>query len=221
MSFLKKVFRLFGKDKSKAKQTSTKSSPEEAIRKLNDTEAIRKLNDTEEVLLEQQRVWEKKMEQELAVAQKNAKTNRRRAQQALRRKNHYAHQLHQNEGTLARVRQQREALESALMNSIVLDSLGLSAHALKKAQGNITADQINDVMDDIDEEQRRAREIQEALSNPQDSLFDEEELEAELQELLDQDQLGNLSDNLSKLPEVPSYLPLADVESDQLESVLC
>lgn len=212
MSFLKKVFRLFGKDKSKANQTPAKSSPDEAIRKLNDTE---------EVLLKQQRVWEKKMEQELAVAQKNAKTNRRRAQEALRRKNHYAHQLHQNEGTLARVRQQREALESALMSSFVLESLGHSAKALKKAQGNITADQINDVMDDIDEEQKRAREIQEALSNPQDSLFDEEELEEELQELLDQEELGNLSNKLSKLPEVPSYLPLADRELDQLEALLC
>ncbi len=157
------------------------------------------------------------MEQELAVARMNAKTNRRRAQQALKRKNHYANRLYQSEGTLATVQQQIEALESARMNSFVLESLGASVQALKKAKGNITEDRVNDVMDDIAEEQKTQRDIQEALSNPLASQFDEEELEAELQELLDQEE----QDILSKLPEVPSYLPPQRRVLDYVEVELC
>ena len=190
---------------SKARQTS---SPDQAIQKLKCTE---------EVLLKQQKVLEKKMEQELAVARMNAKTNRRRAQQALKRKNHYANRLYQSEGTLATVQQQIEALESARMNSFVLESLGASVQALKKAKGNITEDRVNDVMDDIAEEQKTQRDIQEALSNPLASQFDEEELEAELQELLDQEE----QDILSKLPEVPSYLPPQRRVLDYVEVELC
>jgi charged multivesicular body protein 4 len=53
---------------------------------------------------------EKKIEQEVGVARKNAKTNKRAALQALKRKKRYEKQLQQIDGTLSTIEMQREAL---------------------------------------------------------------------------------------------------------------
>ena len=49
-------------------------------------EAIQKLRETEEMLMKKQDFLEKKIDQEVATAKKNAKTNKRAALQALKRK---------------------------------------------------------------------------------------------------------------------------------------
>ena len=55
-------------------------------------------------------ITEKKIEQEVGVARKNAKTNKRAALQALKRKKRYEKQLQQIDGTLSTIEMQREAL---------------------------------------------------------------------------------------------------------------
>ena len=52
-------------------------------------EAIQKLRDTEEMLGKKQDFLEKKVEAEMDLARKNAKTNKRVALQALKRKKRY------------------------------------------------------------------------------------------------------------------------------------
>ena len=49
-------------------------------------EAIQKLRETEEMLLKKQDFLESKIDQEVATAKKNSKTNKRAALQALKRK---------------------------------------------------------------------------------------------------------------------------------------
>lgn len=49
-------------------------------------EAIQKLRETEDMLMKKQDFLEKKIEQEVSTARKNAKTNKRTALQALKRK---------------------------------------------------------------------------------------------------------------------------------------
>ena len=49
-------------------------------------EAIQKLRETEDMLMKKQDFLEKKIESEVATARKNAKTNKRAALQALKRK---------------------------------------------------------------------------------------------------------------------------------------
>ena len=81
--------------------------------------------------------------------------------------------------------QQREALEGANTNTAVLQTMGEAAKALKNAHQDMDVDKVHDMMDDIAEQQDVAKEISEAISNPvafgQD--FDDDELEAELNEL--------------------------------------
>ena len=60
-----------------------------------------------------------------------------------------------------------------------------AAKSLKKAHDNMNVDEVHDMMDDIAEQQDVAKEISEAISNPVafGQEFDEDDLEAELEEL--------------------------------------
>ena len=129
-------------------------------------EAIQKLRETEEMLLKKQEFLEKKIDSEVATARKNAKTNKRVALGALKRKKRLEGQLQQIDGTLTTIEQQREALEGANTNTAVLTTMGEAAKALKKAHADMDVDQVHDMMDDIAEQQDVAREISEAISNP-------------------------------------------------------
>merc|ERR1712114_75668 len=128
---------------------------------------------------------EKKIESEVATARKNAKTNKRAALQALKRKKRYDSQLQQIDGTLSTIEMQREALEGANTNTAVLETMNNADKALKVANNKLDVDQVHDMMDDIAEQQDVAKEISEAISNPVafGQEFDEDELEAELDAL--------------------------------------
>merc|ERR1711990_1379802 len=78
-----------------------------------------------------------------------------------------------------------EALEGANTNTAVLTTMNDAAKALKKANNELDVDKVHDMMDDIAEQQDVAKEISEAISNPVafGNEFDEDELEAELEEL--------------------------------------
>merc|ERR1712130_399032 len=135
-------------------------------------EAIQKLRETEDMLMKKQEFLEKKIDSEVATARKNAKTNKRAALQALKRKKRYDSQLQQIDGTLSTIEMQREALEGANTNTAVLTTMNDAA-------------KVHDMMDDIAEQQDVAKEISEAISNPVafGQEFDEDELEAELDAL--------------------------------------
>ena len=182
-------------------------------------DAIQSLRETEEMLNKKQDFLEKKVDSEIAIARKNAKTNKRAAMQALKRKKRYENQLKQIDGTLTTIEQQREALEGANTNTAVLQTMNEASKALKKAHLDMDVDKVQDMMDDIAEQQDVAREISEAISNPVafGQEFDDDELEAELNELEEEGELKEqkeLDEKLldiepAKLPDVPSAEPPA------------
>lgn len=185
-------------------------------------EAIQKLRDTEEMLQKKSDFLEKKLDQEMAIAKKNAKTNKRVALQALKRKKRYEQQLTQIDGTLTTIEQQRNVLENANTNTEVLKNMGEASKALKAAHKNMDVDQVHDMMDDIAEQQDVAKEISEAISNPVafGQEYDDDELEAELADLEmegedeEQAKLDELLLNpdpvpTHKLPDVPQDVPVA------------
>jgi len=201
MSFLGKMFG--GKGKEAAPSTG---------------EAIQKLRETEDMLMKKQDFLEKKIEQEVSAARKNAKTNKRAALQALKRKKRYDKQLQQIDGTLSTIEMQREALEGANTNTAVLTTMKAAADSLKVANNQLDVDKVHDMMDDIAEQQDVAKEISEAISNPVafGGEFDEDELEAELDalgeelELEEQEELDRELLNVGPavgLPDVPTAEP--------------
>ena len=86
---------------------------------------------------------EKKIETEVTTARKNAKTNKRAALQALKRKKRYDKQLQQIDGTLSTIEMQREALEGANTNTAVLTTMNDAAKALKKANNELDVDKVS------------------------------------------------------------------------------
>ncbi|XP_076173819.1 charged multivesicular body protein 4-like [Ptiloglossa arizonensis] len=191
MSFFSKIF---GEKKESASMTTA--------------EAIQKLREIEDMLIKKQDFLESKIDLEIQVAKKNGTKNKRAAIQALKRKNRFAKQLQQIDGTLSTIEMQREALESANTNTAVLTTMKSAADALKSVHQDMDVDQVHDMMDDIAEQQDVAREISDAISNPvafgQD--IDEDELEKELEELeqeqLDKELLG--IEPTDELPNVPA-----------------
>merc|ERR1712102_51474 len=167
--------------------------------------------------MKKQDFLEKKIDSEMAIARKNAKTNKRVALGALKRKKRYEKQLGQIDGTLTTLEQQREALEGANTNTAVLQTMSEAAKSLKKAHDNMNVDEVHDMMDDIAEQQDVAKEISEAISNPVafGQEFDEDDLEAELNELEAEEELEEQAElekqlldvgpaPVKDLPEVPS-----------------
>ena len=77
------------------------------------------------------------------------------------------------------IEQQREALESANINTTVLKTMTSGAKALKKAHNDMDVDKVHDMLDEIADQQEVANQIGDAISNPVafGQEFDEDELE--------------------------------------------
>ena len=190
-------------------------------------DAIQNLRGTENMLIKKQEFLEKKIESEIAIAKKNAKTNKHAAVTALKRKKRLEKQLQQIDGTLTTIEQQRDALESANINTTVLQTMNSAAKAIKKAHADMNVDQVHDMLDDIAEQQEVAKEIRDAISNPVafGQEFDEDELEAEL-DLLEAEAEGDEQARLekelldiapSKLPDVPTAEPKTKTKSKKAQ----
>lgn len=78
----------------------------------------------------------------------------------------YEKQLAQVDGTLSNIEFQVEALQDATVNAQTFKNMQLGAKALKQVHGNMSADDVHDVMDDIAEQQDVAQEISDALAGP-------------------------------------------------------
>ncbi|XP_057680744.1 charged multivesicular body protein 4c [Corythoichthys intestinalis] len=166
-------------------------------------EAIHKLRETEDMLTKKQDYLEKRIEQEVLLAKKHGTRNKRAALQALKRKKRLEQQLTQIDGTLSTIEFQREALENSHTNTEVVKNMGYAAQAMKKVHESMDLNKIDELMDDINEQQDVAREINEAISRPTGETYDEDELLAELEELEKEDMDENLR-SMGGLPSVPS-----------------
>lgn len=175
--------------------------------------AVQKLKQTEEMLEKKQEFLEKKIEIENATAKKHAKTNKRMAVQALKRRKRLEKQLSQIDGILSTLEFQREALESAGMNTEVLKNMNFAAKVLKSVHDQASTDDVYDIIDDIQEQTDLSREISEAICGvgSNQDIDDEqlnEELEAIKQELSNSN-IEEISTEMERqpavdLPRVPS-----------------
>ncbi|CAD6194464.1 unnamed protein product [Caenorhabditis auriculariae] len=182
-AFLERVHAEASKLKKKFKETSRKRKGPSA------EEAINNLREAEE-----------KIASETEAAKKYSKTNKKMALAALKRKKLHEIELGRIDGVLTKLEGQRTALENVGMHGEVLDVLGKTNEALKKANMNMDIDKVADLMDDIAEGLATSEELNEAISRPIGDLVDEDDLLKELQEL--QDNVAPLPE--TALPEVPA-----------------
>ncbi|KAK8597733.1 hypothetical protein V6N13_095131 [Hibiscus sabdariffa] len=162
--------RLFGKPKQEANALTT----------------LDKLNETLEMLEKKEKVLVKKAAAEVEKAKEFAKgRNKRAAIQCLKRKRLYEQQIEQLGNFQLRIHDQMIMLEGAKATTETVDALRTGAAAMKAMQKATNIDDVDKTMDEINEQTENMKQIQEALSTPIGAAadFDEDELEAELEEL--------------------------------------
>eukprot|EP00250_Pteridium_aquilinum_P027159 c3432_g1_i1 orf=507-1157(-) len=188
--------RLFGKPKQEPTTLAT----------------LEKLSETLEMLEKKEMVLQKKisMEVEKAKAYTKAK-NKRAAIQCLKRKKLYEVQVEQLGNFQLRIHDQMILLEGAKATTETVDALRTGASAMKAMHKSTNIDDVDKTMDEINEQTENMKQIQEALSAPIGAAadFDEDELEAELEELegaeLEEQLLQPAtSAPVSQLPSVPA-----------------
>ncbi|KAK6120450.1 hypothetical protein DH2020_018696 [Rehmannia glutinosa] len=162
--------RLLGKPKQEANALTT----------------LDKLNETLEMLEKKEGVLQKKAFAEVEKAKEYTKAkNKRAAIQCLKRKKLYEEQIGQLANFQLRIHDQMIMLEGAKATTETVDALRSGAAAMKAMQKATNIDDVDKTMDEINEQTENMKQIQEALATPIGAAadFDEDELEAELEEL--------------------------------------
>ncbi|VAI17034.1 unnamed protein product [Triticum turgidum subsp. durum] len=163
--------RLFGKPKEQANAGALAT--------------LDKLNETLDMLEKKEKVLEKKAGAELERAKEFSKAKNKRAIQSLKRKKLYEQQIEQLGNFQLRIHDQMIMLEAAKATTETVDALRTGAKAMKAMQKATNIDDVDKTMDEINEQTENMKQIQDALSAPLGASadFDEDELEAELEEL--------------------------------------
>ncbi|XP_058223838.1 vacuolar protein sorting-associated protein 32 homolog 2-like [Rhododendron vialii] len=152
----------------------------------NPLATLEKLNETLEMLEKKEKVLLRKAAAEIERAKEFTRAkNKRAAIQCLKRKRLYEQQVEQLGNFQLRIHDQMIMLEGSKATTETVAALRTGAAAMKAMQKATNIDDVDKTMDEINEQTENMKQIQEALSAPIGSAadFDEDELEAELEEL--------------------------------------
>lgn len=164
---------LFGKKKAAAV-----AAPVSAV------DTIKILRDNLQLLEKREDHISKKIDAALAEAKsKHLKKDKNGALFCLKRKKMYEQEVAKLQGARITMDAQIMALESAAVNIKTFEAMKSAQGALKAQRGGIDADQVDDVMDDIQEEKDIYESISEAISRPGQDMFDDQDLLDELEQL--------------------------------------
>ncbi|KAJ1421049.1 Snf7 family [Sesbania bispinosa] len=193
--------RVFGKPKQETNAVAT----------------LDKLNETLEMLEKKENVLLKKAAAEVEKAKdftkgKNKKgrfLNSWRQFNVCKRKRLYEQQIEQLGNFQLRIHDQMIMLEGAKATTETVDALRSGAAAMKAMQKATNIDDVDKTMDEINEQTENMKQIQEALSAPIGAAadFDEDELEAELEELEGAELEEQLLQPATTAPAAPIQVP--------------
>ncbi|BBG95114.1 SNF7 family protein [Prunus dulcis] len=157
-----------------------------AKQEANALPTIHKLNDTLEMLEKKEKVLVKKAAAEVEKAKQFTQArNRTAAIKCLKRKRLYEQQIEQLGNFQLRIHDQMIMLEGANATTETVDALRSGTSVMKAMNKATKIDDLEKTMDEINDQTESMKQIQEALSAPIGAAadFDEDELEAELEEL--------------------------------------
>ncbi|CAA3012008.1 vacuolar sorting-associated 32 homolog 2-like [Olea europaea subsp. europaea] len=190
--------RMFGKPKQETNALTT----------------LDKLNENLEMLEKKEKVLQKKASAEVEKAKDFTKAkNKRAAIQCLKRKRLYEQQIEQLGNFQLRIHDQMILLEGAKATTETVDALRSGAAAMKAMQKATNIDDVDKTMDEINEQTENMKMIQEALATPIGAAadFDEDELEAELEELEGAELEEQLLQPATTAPVAPVHVPTGRV----------
>lgn len=191
--------KLLSKPKSKKKKEAASSS----------LPTLDRLHETLEMLEKKERFLQKKSSAEVEKAKDYTKAkNKNAAIQCLKKKKLYETQIEQLANFQLRVHDQIIMLESAKATTDTVDALRSGSSAVKAIQQSLSIDDIENAIEEANDQTENMRQIQEALATPVGASadFDEDELEAELEDLEEQE----LDEELPEPPpQMASVVPSA------------
>ncbi|KAK3136007.1 hypothetical protein QOZ80_5BG0426600 [Eleusine coracana subsp. coracana] len=167
--------KLLPKTKSKKKEAASSALP-----------TLDRLHETLEMLEKKERFLQKKSSAEIEKVKDYTKAkNKNAAIQCLKKKKLYETQIEQLSNFQLRVHDQIIMLESAKATTDTVDALRSGSSAVKAIQNSLNIDDIENAIDEANEQTENMKQIQEALATPVGASadFDEDELEAELEDL--------------------------------------
>ena len=129
--------------------------------------------------------------------------DREGAKVLLRRKKLLEGQIKTVQGAMANLERQQIALDGAEFNKDILDTMRAGNEAMKSAMGDMDADAVADLMDDMQEQQDLMEEINQVMMGDYEAVNDEiadelDELETQLQES------ALLNDGMEKIHTAPA-----------------
>lgn len=169
---------------------------------------LERLNETLEMLEKKERLLQKKISLETEKAKNFTKSkNKKAAIQCLKRKKLLEAQMEQIGNFQLRVHDQMIMLEGVKATTDTIDALKTGASAVKSIQLSLNVDDIDNTIEEMNEHTENMKQIQEALGAPLGSAagIDEDELEAELEELEEED--------LEQLQQPPNTTPVVSLPS--------
>ncbi|KAL0337325.1 UNVERIFIED_CONTAM: Vacuolar protein sorting-associated protein [Sesamum calycinum] len=174
-----------------------------------------KLNETLEMLEKKESCFKRHQSRgEKAKAKyKSRKHYHAAAIQCLKRKKLYEEQIGQLANFQLRIHDQMIMLEGAKATTETVDALRSGAAAMKAMQKATNIDDVDKTMDEINEQTENMKQIQEALATPIGAAadFDEDELEAELEELEGAELEEQLLQPATTAPAAPVKVPAGRV----------
>ncbi|KAL9244590.1 hypothetical protein vseg_018355 [Gypsophila vaccaria] len=184
---------------------------------------LQKMSEALEMLEKKEQVLIKKAAAEIEKAKEYTRAkNKRAAIQCLKRKKLYEQQVEQLGNFQLRIHDQMIILEGAKATTETVDALRSGAKAMKDMQKATNIDDVDKTMDEINEQTENLRQIQDALAAPIGTNdFDEDELEAELEELEGAELEEQLLQPAMPAPRAPIKQPARpaaqrDPEEDEL-----
>ena len=128
-------------------------------------------------------------------------------------------EIEKNQGTQLLLENQLSALECATINKEVITSLMVGNKAIKQINQDLTPEKIDDLMDDIQEETENYKAIQDAMTQPLQQIYDDDELLQELDEICEEDKEDKVIQNLLNVDGVDELKMLPDVPNTALPVV--
>lgn len=195
---------LFGKSTSKAK-----------VSRVNEQDkAILQLKQQRDKLKQYQKRIEQQLEKDREMAKKCLSTGRKERAKTLLRKKKYQEKLLSNtDAQLETIEKLASDIEFAQVEAQVISGLKVGSEALKKVNEILSIEEVEQIMDETRESIEKQQEI-DALLNGVLTEEDEDEVLAELEELVGQDdrerarlpvESEDIGESLPDVPEDPVH----------------
>mmetsp|Transcript_37633 Transcript_37633/g.59388 ORF Transcript_37633/g.59388 Transcript_37633/m.59388 type:complete len:210 (-) Transcript_37633:708-1337(-) len=138
--------------------------------------------------LEKREIYlQQKCDYETQVARSYARTNKRAAMAALKKRKTYQQQLDRLSNARMTLETQIIHIENAAITQEALRAMEDGANAMARQQNNMSVHDVDRIMDKIRDEMDKQEEFNDAMAQPLGvELYDDDELEAELAALEDE-----------------------------------